>query len=122
MATGVSVLPVLRSRLLADSLGCPTCSPEAALALRQRLNETVDELDEARRELAQLEVKFDAQERELTVAKSDRASPFDSSSTVPPLTPKEHTRSHARRQGPARHPAHAACLSLDREGRPPSRA
>ncbi|GAA5892296.1 hypothetical protein JCM8208_001504 [Rhodotorula glutinis] len=45
--------------------------PEAALALRQRLNEVVDELDTARRALAELEVKAAAQERELTVAKSD---------------------------------------------------
>ncbi|BGP45203.1 hypothetical protein JCM10450v2_001020 [Rhodotorula kratochvilovae] len=45
--------------------------PEAALALRQRLNETVDELDKARRDLAELEVKFAAQDRELTIAKSD---------------------------------------------------
>ncbi|GAA5846488.1 hypothetical protein JCM9279_006711 [Rhodotorula babjevae] len=45
--------------------------PEAALAMRQRLNEVVDELDAARRELAALEVKAAAQERELTVAKSD---------------------------------------------------
>ncbi|GJN87749.1 hypothetical protein Rhopal_000704-T1 [Rhodotorula paludigena] len=45
--------------------------PEAALALRQRLNETVDELDKVRRELAELDVKFTSQERELTVAKSD---------------------------------------------------
>lgn len=49
-------------------------SPEAALALRQRLNETVDELEKVRREHAELDVKLVSQERELTVAKSDRAS------------------------------------------------
>ncbi|BGP29212.1 hypothetical protein JCM10296v2_000950 [Rhodotorula toruloides] len=45
--------------------------PEAALALRQRLNETVDELEKVRREHAELDVKLVSQERELTVAKSD---------------------------------------------------
>ncbi|KAI0747833.1 HOOK-domain-containing protein [Daedaleopsis nitida] len=44
---------------------------EAAIALRQRLNETVDELDKLRIEHAELEVKFDAMSKELTVAKSD---------------------------------------------------
>ncbi|KAK4333566.1 HOOK protein-domain containing protein [Rhodotorula toruloides] len=48
--------------------------PEAALALRQRLNETVDELEKVRREHAELDVKLISQERELTVAKSDRAA------------------------------------------------
>ncbi|EGU12783.1 hypothetical protein RTG_00801 [Rhodotorula toruloides ATCC 204091] len=42
--------------------------PEAALALRQRLNETVDELEKVRREHAELDVKLISQERELTVA------------------------------------------------------
>ncbi|GAA6040131.1 hypothetical protein JCM8097_002041 [Rhodosporidiobolus ruineniae] len=45
--------------------------PEAALALRQRLNETVDELEQIRREHAELDVKLSSQARELTVAKSD---------------------------------------------------
>ncbi|KAI0637261.1 HOOK-domain-containing protein [Trametes polyzona] len=44
---------------------------EAAIALRQRLNETVDELDKLRKEHAELEVKFDAMSKELTIAKSD---------------------------------------------------
>lgn len=44
---------------------------EAAIALRQRLNETVDELDVLRKEHAVLDVKFDAQSKELTIAKSD---------------------------------------------------
>ncbi|KAI0822627.1 HOOK-domain-containing protein [Trametes gibbosa] len=44
---------------------------EAAIALRQRLNETVDELDKLRKEHAELEVKFDAMFKELTIAKSD---------------------------------------------------
>ncbi|KAF9052763.1 HOOK protein-domain-containing protein [Panaeolus papilionaceus] len=45
--------------------------PEAAIALRQRLNETVDSLEAIRKEHAELEVKFDTINRELTIAKSD---------------------------------------------------
>lgn len=45
---------------------------EAAIALRQRLNETVDQLDELRREHAELEVKHESLSKELTIAKSDR--------------------------------------------------
>ncbi|KAG2157579.1 HOOK-domain-containing protein [Suillus bovinus] len=45
--------------------------PEAAIALRQRLNETVDQLDSLRKEHAQLEVAFETQMRELTIAKSN---------------------------------------------------
>ncbi|GLB35178.1 putative HOOK protein [Lyophyllum shimeji] len=44
---------------------------EAAIALRQRLNETVEQLDTLRKEHAELEVKFETQSRELTIAKSD---------------------------------------------------
>ncbi|KAL1947543.1 hypothetical protein VTO73DRAFT_13267 [Trametes versicolor] len=44
---------------------------EAAIALRQRLNETVDELDTLRKEHTELEVKFDSMSKELTIAKSD---------------------------------------------------
>ncbi|KAK7023834.1 HOOK protein-domain-containing protein [Favolaschia claudopus] len=44
---------------------------EAAIALRQRLNETVDQLDELRKKHAELEVEFDTASRELTIAKSD---------------------------------------------------
>ncbi|KZT03569.1 HOOK-domain-containing protein [Laetiporus sulphureus 93-53] len=44
---------------------------EAAIALRQRLNETVDQLDALRKEHAELEVKFESMSRELTIAKSD---------------------------------------------------
>ena len=44
---------------------------EAAIALRQRLNETVDELDKLRNEHAELEVKFESMSKELTIAKSD---------------------------------------------------
>lgn len=47
--------------------------PEAALAVRHRLNETVAELEQLRKEHAELEVKLAATERELTIAKSDRA-------------------------------------------------
>ncbi|KAH9951485.1 HOOK-domain-containing protein [Amylocystis lapponica] len=44
---------------------------EAAIALRQRLNETVDELDALRKDHTELEVKFETQVKELTIAKSD---------------------------------------------------
>ncbi|KAJ3937432.1 MAG: hypothetical protein NXY57DRAFT_571571 [Lentinula lateritia] len=44
---------------------------EAAIALRQRLNESVDQLDAIRKEHAELEVKFETQSKELTIAKSD---------------------------------------------------
>ncbi|KAJ3775589.1 HOOK-domain-containing protein [Lentinula raphanica] len=44
---------------------------EAAIALRQRLNESVEQLDAIRKEHAELEVKFEAQSKELTIAKSD---------------------------------------------------
>ncbi|KAJ2916056.1 hypothetical protein MD484_g4393, partial [Candolleomyces efflorescens] len=45
--------------------------PEAAIALRQRLNETVEQLEELRKAHAELEVKYDTMNRELTIAKSD---------------------------------------------------
>jgi len=44
---------------------------EAAIALRQRLNETVDELDALRKEHTELEVKFENMSKELTIARSD---------------------------------------------------
>ncbi|PPQ78150.1 hypothetical protein CVT25_015483 [Psilocybe cyanescens] len=44
---------------------------EAAIALRQRLNETVDLYEALRKEHAELEVKFETVERELTITKSD---------------------------------------------------
>lgn len=59
------------------TLGCcvdASCRAEAAIALRQRLNETVEQLDVLRKEHAELEVKFQAQSKELTIAKSDRTS------------------------------------------------
>ncbi|KAH7341569.1 HOOK protein-domain-containing protein [Rhizoctonia solani] len=45
--------------------------PEAAIALRQRLNETIDQLDTLRKEHAELQVKFETQSRDYTIAKSD---------------------------------------------------
>lgn len=48
------------------------CRAEAAIALRQRLNETVDLYEALRKEHAELEVKFETVERELTITKSDR--------------------------------------------------
>lgn len=50
------------------------CRPEAAIALRQRLNETVEQLDTLRKGHAEMEVKSGALNRELTIAKSDRMS------------------------------------------------
>jgi len=44
---------------------------EAAIALRQRLNETVEQFEILRKEHTELEVKFDSLNRELTIAKSD---------------------------------------------------
>ncbi|KAI9567253.1 HOOK-domain-containing protein [Boletus coccyginus] len=62
----------MKSRYEADYLAAHReNSAEAAIALRQRLNETVDHLDALRREHADLEVQFDTQKRELTIAKSD---------------------------------------------------
>ncbi|KIK63774.1 hypothetical protein GYMLUDRAFT_57431 [Collybiopsis luxurians FD-317 M1] len=53
------------------SMGDGTLSAEAAIALRQRLNESVDQLDVLRKEHTELEVRFETQSKELTIAKSD---------------------------------------------------
>ncbi|KAI0273860.1 HOOK-domain-containing protein [Gloeopeniophorella convolvens] len=45
--------------------------PEAAIALRQRLNESVDELDKLKKEHTELEVQHQAMSKELTVVRSD---------------------------------------------------
>ena len=45
--------------------------PEAAIALRQRLNETIDELDSLKKEHAQLEVQYGTASKELTIARSN---------------------------------------------------
>jgi protein HOOK3 len=47
-------------------------SAEAAIALRQRLNETVEQLDSLRNAHTELQVQFESQSKELTIAKSDR--------------------------------------------------
>ncbi|KAH9180390.1 HOOK-domain-containing protein [Lactarius sanguifluus] len=47
--------------------------PEAAIALRQRLNETIDELDKLNKEHAQLEVQYSTASKELTIVRSDLA-------------------------------------------------
>jgi len=47
-------------------------SGEAAIALRQRLNQLVDELDALKKKHTEMEVKYERMERELTIAKSDR--------------------------------------------------
>lgn len=50
--------------------------PEAAMALRRRLNETVDELAKLKETHTALDVKYDSQTNELTIAKSDCACRF----------------------------------------------
>ncbi|GAA6064121.1 hypothetical protein JCM10212_004968 [Sporobolomyces blumeae] len=45
--------------------------PEVAIALRQRLNETVDEAERTRKELTKVRVELEGRGRELTIAKSD---------------------------------------------------
>jgi len=47
------------------------CRPEAAIALRQRLNETIDELDNLKKDQTELEVQNQTLSKELTIAKSD---------------------------------------------------
>ncbi|KAJ3728885.1 hypothetical protein C8R42DRAFT_279612 [Lentinula raphanica] len=59
------------SRLILVLTSNLSFSAEAAIALRQRLNESVEQLDAIRKEHAELEVKFEAQSKELTIAKSD---------------------------------------------------
>jgi predicted nuclease with TOPRIM domain len=46
-------------------------SAEAAMALRQRLNETVEQLDALKKDHLELQVKFDEQSASLTIARSD---------------------------------------------------
>jgi predicted nuclease with TOPRIM domain len=79
---------------------------EAAIALRQRLNETVDELDALRKEHAELDVKFDAQSKELTIAKSDRR-------LLPSMFALWHltVRSESGEQGSTRDLGHIARIS-----------
>ncbi|TFK72592.1 HOOK-domain-containing protein [Pluteus cervinus] len=45
--------------------------PEAAMALRRRLNETTDEFDKLRKDFTALEVDFDQTKRELQIAQSN---------------------------------------------------
>ncbi|KAH9001427.1 HOOK-domain-containing protein [Lactarius akahatsu] len=47
--------------------------PEAAIALRQRLTETIDQLDKLNKEHAQLEVQYSTASKELTIVRSDLA-------------------------------------------------
>jgi hypothetical protein len=53
-----------------------TFRAEAAIALRQRLNETIEQLDTLRKEYAELDVKYEQQSKELTIVKSDCAFSF----------------------------------------------
>ncbi|GAA5915042.1 uncharacterized protein JCM6883_004222 [Sporobolomyces salmoneus] len=45
--------------------------PEANIALRQRLKKTTEDLESTRKRLAELETKFESQQRELVLARSD---------------------------------------------------
>lgn len=54
-----------------ESMDQHISSAEAAIALRQRLNEIIEQLETLRREHAELEIKFDTASQELTIAKSD---------------------------------------------------
>jgi len=47
------------------------CRPEAAIALRMRLNESVDELDRIKKKFAEVDFKAEQLTRDLTIAKSD---------------------------------------------------
>ena len=91
---------LFRSRRLLHSDHNP--SPEAAIALRQRLNETVEQLDELRRKHAELEVNFENQSKELTIAKSDRKPCYRSQASIDNIR-----SSDPRKQGPARY----SCLA-----------
>ena len=44
---------------------------EAAIALRQRLSETLEQFEGLRKEYTELTVKFEVQDRQLTIARSD---------------------------------------------------
>ena len=54
------------------TIEAPLCSSATVIALRQRLNETVEQLDSLQKRFAEQEVKHARLERDLTVAKSDR--------------------------------------------------
>ena len=84
--------------------GCLVYRPEAAIALRQRLNETVDQLDELRKGHAELEVKYDTANRELTIAKSDREWGVVSRTLNQATSLTRSTASHFGEQGSAGHP------------------
>ncbi|KAF8321421.1 HOOK-domain-containing protein [Cantharellus anzutake] len=62
---------MLQSQLDEIRSGKSGDNAEVAIALRQRLNEVSEQLDRLREEHAQLQVTFDAQSRELVIAKSD---------------------------------------------------
>lgn len=89
-----------------------TNSAEAAIALRQRLNETVDQFETLRKSHTELEVNFETQSRELTIAKSDRELDIFLvqffSITV---------NSEPCQQGSIRYPCHAERFRKRRQGR-----
>ena len=88
-------------------------SPEAAIALRQRLNETVEQLDELRHRHIELEVYFENQSKELTVAKSDCKPCYR---FQVPLENNDGT-SDPCKQGPARYSCFAQGIGQRGQGR-----
>ena len=73
--------------------------PEAAMALRKRLNETVEELEKIKKDSMELEVRFDTVNRELTIAKSDCEASFCRSRSHINIPSSSDTRE----QRPTRH-------------------
>lgn len=72
------------------------------MALRKRLNETVEELENLKKKHMELEVKFDTVNRELTIAKSDRELQIILLHNESSL--KFYTYSDSCEQRPTRHP------------------
>lgn len=65
---------IVLEKQMEDILGAKSSlgdGPEANYALRLRLNETVDELDQARKELSRLKVEHEQATRSLNIARSD---------------------------------------------------
>ena len=62
----------MRKFLLGRFYGSEISRAEAAIALRQRLNEAIEQLEALRKDHAELEVHFETQSTELTIAKSNR--------------------------------------------------
>ena len=88
---------------------------EAAIALRQRLNEAVEELDGLKKKHAELEVTHEAVTKELTIAKSDRKRLTWRFVCTHHLNISFHSK--PREQGPTRNPELSEGVRKRREGR-----